>query len=174
MAAIDRAGTPIAERLSPSLPSQPARVLMLHTMSLPDSDSSAPPVAVPYGILELASAEQFVQMFERRASRSRRVSDGLSALRLHLHIEPTPGPPLCHLLRAEIDRRLCRQVRSIDEVARWETTQYGVLIPGCAARDAQAVLYRLAASVGGTCLLGGRLLRLRISGEVLVARADTQ
>lgn len=148
---------------------------MLHTMSLPDSDSSAPPpAAAPYGILELASAEQFVQMFERRASRSRRASDCLSALRLQLHVDPIPGPPLCHSLRAEIDRRMCRQVRSIDEVVRWDTTQYGVLIPGCAMRDAQAVLHRLAAAVGGTCLLGSRLLRLRVTGEVLVARADVQ
>lgn len=152
---------------------------MPYTMVLPATELSDPPCEAPVGampashsIVELDSAEQFVRMFERHASRSRRISDALSALRLEVHVDGEPPMALRGALLAECAERLCRQVRASDQVVRWEATQFGVLIPSCAAFRASSVLLRLARAASGDYHLEGRQLHLRVTGQVLVPRGD--
>ncbi|WP_341890101.1 hypothetical protein [Variovorax sp. YR752] len=152
---------------------------MPYTMVLPATELSGPPCDPPVGavpashsIVELDSAEQFVRLFERHASRSRRVSDALSALRLEVQVDGPPAGELQGALLAECAERLCAQVRACDQVVRWEPTQFGVLVPGCTALRASAVLFRLARAASGDYRLDGRLLHLRVTGQVLVPRTD--
>lgn len=152
---------------------------MPYTMVLPATELSEPPCDAPAGamlassnIVELDSAEQFVRMFERHASRSRRVSDALSALRLEVHVDGAPAEEQRVALLAECAERLCSQVRASDQVVRWEATQFGVLVPGCTTLRASAVLSRLARAASGDYPLDGRLLHLRVTGRVLLPRAD--
>lgn len=152
---------------------------MPYTMVLPATELSAQPYEPPVGaepashsIVELDSAEQFVRLFERHASRSRRISDALSALMLEVHIDGEPPVALRGALLAECADRLCRQVRASDQVVRWEATQFGVLIPSCAAIRASSVLFRLARAASGDYHLDGRPLQLRVTGQVLVPRAE--
>lgn len=152
---------------------------MPYTMVLPDTERSDPPCERPTGaepashsIVELDSADQFVRLFERHASRSRRISDALSALMLEVHVDGEPPAALRDALLADCADRLCRQVRASDQVVRWEATQFGVLIPSCHAIRASSVLSRLARAASGEYRIDGMQLRLRVTGHVLMPRAD--
>lgn len=146
---------------------------MPYTMVLPDTEHSDPPCEpASHSIVELDSAEQFVRLFERHASRSRRISDALSALMLEVHVDGDPPAALRGALLAECADRLCRQVRASDQVVRWEATQFGVLIPSCHAIRASAVLFRLVRAASGEYHLEERPLQLRVTGRVLMPRAD--
>lgn len=152
---------------------------MLQTMVVPPPpvsflDRRAPPpgrVAPPAQVNELPSLDDFQRLLERLALRCRRENQALSALLLQVHPDPDADAALVLQLLAECARRLRSRVRSSDDVACWQGTQFGVLLPRCDALNAPAVLARLTRFAGGPYRLGERLLHLRLSGQVLVPGA---
>jgi hypothetical protein len=144
----------------------------LHTLDVgPERRVLAPPRTAPAAIVvELADAASFGRLAERLALRGGRDSRGLCVL--HLQVQLAPGAsapkdaaPMPQWL-AECARRLRSRVRSTDTLARWDGTQFGVLLPGCASQHAAAVLARLIASASGPYRLGEKLLGLTVQGEL--------
>lgn len=144
----------------------------LHTLdSGADRRIPVPPRTAPAAIVvELADAAAFARLAERLALRSRRDSRGLCVLHLAAQLAPgtaaSADAALAAQCMAECARRLRSRVRSTDTLARWDGTQFGVLLPGCRSQHAAGVLARLIACASGPYRLGDQLLSLTLKGEL--------
>ena len=134
---------------------------------LPTQLQAASRQAAPPRVTAVASADEFQQMAERRAMRSWRHGQPLSALRL----QPQPDATLDAALRddwlVECTRRLCSRVRSSDIVICWPGGGHGVLLLGCRQVHADAVVQRLTQALSQPYGRGDRLLYLQWQGARL-------
>jgi GGDEF domain-containing protein len=147
---------------------------MLQTMlPRPAPDRRAPPPRPsPASLLvDVADAASFNRLAEREAMRSRRESRMMAVLQLQACEAPDlhgrASPLALDQALADCGRRLRGHIRSTDTLARWQTTQFGVLLPGCDRADAAAVLARLLGCASGPYGQDGVRLRLQVTGEVL-------
>lgn len=131
----------------------------------PDRRHPAPPRPAPAApLIELAGLEDFNRLLGRHALRSRRDGQRLSALLLRVNFDTDGDAASRAPWLAECARRLCGRVRSTDFVARWQETQFGVLLPRCEADCALAVLERLRKAASGAYRVGERVLVLEVEG----------
>lgn len=123
-------------------------------------------------VVDLESTEHFLRLFAHRSDRARHPSDTLSALHLRVQVSPALSPEWRDDMLAELAGRLCVRLRGSDLVARWEITQFGVLLPRCRAAAAAAVLRRLIAAGVGSDRLGERPLPLILHGRLVTAETE--
>jgi diguanylate cyclase len=146
--------------------------MLQSTLPPPAPDRRAPPPRPSPHVLvvEVADAAYFARLAEREALRSRREGRMLSVLQLQVQEEPDRNGRADALLfehaLADCARRLRGRIRSTDTLARWQTTQFGVLLPSCDQKDAAGVLTRLLGCASGPYGQDGVRLRLRVTGEV--------
>lgn len=117
-------------------------------------------------LLDLADADEFRRLSDRRALRCRRDGQELSALTLWL---PRCGADPLPALWEACARRLCARVRISDIVTGWQASHFGILLPGCRAEHAPAVLRRLLQAAEDPYSLDGQQVRLRLQGAVMAA-----
>lgn len=146
---------------------------MLQTMlPMPAPDRRAPPPRPSPALLlvEVADATSFSRLAEREAMRSRRDGRMMAVLLLQVREEPDlhhrASPLAFEQALADGARRLRGGIRSTDTLARWQATQFGVLLPGCDRADAAGVLARLIGGASGPYGQEGVRLRLHVTGEV--------
>jgi hypothetical protein len=120
--------------------------------------------ASPLRWLCLADAGDFGRLLGRKTLRCRRDGQELSALTLQLLCSSAdPSPALLDACA----RRLCGRVRASDVVTSWQASHFGILLLGCRAGHAAAVLSRLLQASEGTYSLDGQLYHLRVQGMVV-------
>lgn len=142
------------------------------TLPMPAPDRRAPPPRPSPALLlvDVDDAAYFNRLAEREAMRSRRDGRMMAVLQLQLREEPDllqrASPLAFEQALADGARRLRGRIRSTDTLARWQTTQFGVLLPGCERADAAGVLARLIGCASGPYGQDGVRLRLRVTGEV--------
>lgn len=122
--------------------------------------------AAPLRLMDLADAEAFGRFLGRKALRSRRDGEALSALKLRLQASGAAGHASPALLEA-CARRLCGRVRATDIVASWQARHFGILLPGCRLEHADSVLSRLLQAAEGQYSLDGKIIHLRLQGVVM-------
>lgn len=146
--------------------------MLQSTLPMPAPDRRAPPPRPSPALLlvEVDDAAYFNRLAEREAMRSRRDGRMMAVLQLQLREEPDllqrASPLAFEQALADGARRLRGHIRSTDVLARWQATQFGVLLPGCDRTDAAAVLARLIGCASGPYGQDGVRLRLRVTGEV--------
>ncbi len=132
----------------------------------PQPRPSSPTLVQP-----LDDAQAFQRLLERACLLSRRQGEALSVLRLQAWLAGDLAAPVQAELLAECACRLGSRVRRTDTVYGWQASHFGVLLHGCEARHAFAVLERLTQCASGSYRLGAQLLHLQLQGGLVRCEA---
>jgi len=124
------------------------------------------PAATPALTLELADLSEFGRLVEQQGRRCQREGQRLSALTLRVQFDEEPDAGLRQQCLAQCMHRLHHKVRATDTLARWESTNFGLLLPRCTPTQAERVLARLVRGSSGPYRLQEQLLELSVWGSV--------
>jgi hypothetical protein len=124
------------------------------------------PAAQPALAVELADITDFARLVDQHARRGQRDGQRLVALTLRVQFDCEPDESLRQQWLAQCMHRLRRQVRATDSLARWQTTNFGLLLPRCTPAQAEAVLARLVRFTSGPYRLQDQLPELSVWGCV--------
>lgn len=135
----------------------------------PERDRRQPvrqPETQPALAVELFDITDFGRVVEQHARRGLRDGQRLSALTLRVQFDAEPEDAVRQQWLAQCMHRLRHQIRVTDTLLRWQSTNFGVLLPRCTPMQAEAVLTRLVRLTSGTYRMQDQLSELGVWGSV--------